>query len=220
MTLPLCESHARHQYQNSDCGSGSGKGYMYFHTKYKIWVWIWIWTKHQLSWLIYLRPKSVLNGNSCHCFAYTAAHSLGLYLLIFLLDICFSSRRAVLLSGCSFLRRCVSGKVTKWTQRKSKQNQNLCMDLWWVAEWIREPICKFTQVAKSCTSHTYTVGLWSACVDLCWVQPNGEKWILTLTNINLSSTKVNASRWPNKMPAECKLKTCIDLQVHFARTLV
>ena len=87
---------------------------------------------------------------------------------------------------------------------ESLENQNLHTSLRWVDKRIRKSACKFTKVAKSWNfTHIQLTcdQLASTCVQI-WAQPNSE---------------VNTSGWPNEMQVESKLKTCIDLQVHWAR---
>ena len=56
------------------------------------------------------------------------------------------------------------------------------------------------QAAKSGTFHAYTVDLASTCVDLRWV---AKRWNPCVDlRRNLSSTKVNASGWPNETQVE------------------
>ena len=72
-----------------------------------------------------------------------------------------------------------------------------------------------SQVAKSIIFQTYTVHLWSTCVD--W--PNSEKLASTCTQSELNSLQFITSGWPNETQVECKLKTCVDLQVCLDRDL-
>ena len=88
----------------------------------------------------------------------------------------------------------------------SLQNQNLRTDLRWVAKRIRKSARKFTQVAKSRKFHVYTVDLRSICIDLHWVAKQWKTCVDLRTN--LSSTKADASGWPNETQVERKSKTC------------
>ena len=55
----------------------------------------------------------------------------------------------------------------------------------------------------------------STCVD--W--PNSEKLASTCTQSELNSSQFITSGWPKETQVECKLKTCVDLQVCLARDL-
>ena len=99
-------------------------------------------------------------------------------------------------------------------------NQNLRMDLRWVAKRIR----KFTQVAKSRKFHAYTVDF---AINLCRLAMGGQtvkifrrlayefeldasqrKWV---AKRNASRTQVEHLRW--------LASTCVDLRVRLARAL-
>ena len=86
------------------------------------------------------------------------------------------------------------------TDSQVNANRNLRTDLRWVAKRIRKWVRKFTQVTKTCNFQAYTVDLRSTCVDLRWVAKRWKTCVDLRTN--LSSTKVNASGWPNEMLVE------------------
>ena len=95
----------------------------------------------------------------------------------------------------------------------SLQKQNLRADLRRVAKRIR----KSARKSQKAVHFTHIIG-----INLCRLALGGQTVKKTCVYLrpNLSSTKVNASGWPNETQVERKSKTCVDLRVRLARALL